>query len=1107
MISNNHLLHIHMKEWCHFTGFGILLFFMIIPNPGSAQAPVTSLRINEFMALNQTVLMDEDGNSSDWIEIYNASADPVDLKDWCLSDDKSDLQLWSFPEMTLNADGYLIVFASSQNRRDSDELHTNFNLSGNGEYLALSDPEGNVVTEFDSAYPVQYPDVSYGFYDDDYTYFSSSTPGAANVYSEHQLLAPPEFTVKHGFYDAPFTVQLTTPLLNTTIYYTTDGSEPDESNGTQYDLPIQISTTTVLRAIAIQSNGSASRSVTQTYLFLDDVINQPNDPPGYPAEWGPYTAMSGTAVADYEMDPEVTQDPDYKDLMKAALLSIPTLSLVTDIDNLFSHSEDPESGGIYIYTGPPITNTIDGLGDGWERPGSVEFFNADGSKEFQVNCGIRLQGGHSRRPEKSPKHSFRLVFKSEYGPTRLEYPLFGEEGASSFNTITLRAGFCNKWFHHSASERERTQYLRDRWAKDTQLAMGHLSSLGFFAHLYINGLYWGLYNPSERLDKEFAASYFGGDESEYDVIKDYTSVVDGEITAWDEMMEIARSGLSSNEAYQRIQGNNPDGTRNFDYEPYVDVVNLIDYMIINFYGGNTDWDHHNWAAIRNRVNPDKGFKFFSWDAEHVLKSVNQDMIEILNFNCPSELFQSLTDNDEFRRLFADRVQLHCYNGGVLTPESAKNRYMERADEIDLAVIAESARWGDYRRDVHRNQPQGPFDLYTKNDHWLPQQAFLVNEYFPYRTQIFIQQVKNANLYPRVNAPVFYLNGEHTNDNLIERGDVLTMISTNGTIYYTTNGEDPYQPEGGQGSADGQISDGAITYTGPITLNKSTYVKARTFYGNSWSAENVMLYKIPDDIQTLKLTEIHYHPLPDEPVDDREFEFVEIKNTGEAALDLGGVRFADGISYEFPAQTVLNAWEFIVLVSNRAEFEKRYHKTCFAQYEGNLNNGGERLVLVDTGDDTLFSVQYRDADGWPQSADGEGYSLVPIDLNPSGDQSDAANWRASIYIHGSPGQDDTELSGTDHQNTRKITTFELKQNYPNPFNPITLISYQIPNAAFVTLTVYDIVGRKVKTLVNEYQNSNSYSKKFDASGLSSGVYFYRLRAGKNVVFTKKMVLMR
>ena len=94
--------------------------------------------------------------------------------------------------------------------------------------------------------------------------------------------------------------------------------------------------------------------------------------------------------------------------------------------------------------------------------------------------------------------------------------------------------------------------------------------------------------------------------------------------------------------------------------------------------------------------------------------------------------------------------------------------MERADEIDLAVIAESARWGDYRRDVHRNQPQGPFDLYTKNDHWLPQQAFLVNEYFPYRTQIFIQQVKNANLYPRVNAPVFYLNGEHTNDNLIER---------------------------------------------------------------------------------------------------------------------------------------------------------------------------------------------------------------------------------------------------------------------------------------------------------------------------------------------------
>ena len=1316
----------------------LFILFMIIPVQILAQGP--DLRINEFMALNQTVLEDEDGSSSDWIEIYNASTDPVDLQDWCLTDDQSDLQKWSFPQMTLQAGAYLIVFASSKNRRIADqELHTNFRLSGDGEYLALTDPEGHIATEFDPAYPQQYADVSYGFMNNEYTFFTSPTPGAVNVYSEHQLLSPPEFSVKHGFFDAPFTVQLTTDHTNTTIYYTTDGSDPNELNGTPYSSPVQISTTTVLRAIAHKSDGSSSISVTQTYLFLDDVINQPNDPPGYPSEWGPYTAIHGNAIADYEMDPDITQDPAYKDLMEASLLSIPTISIVTDKDNLFSHSEDPDKGGIYIYTGPPLDHYHDGFGIGWERPISFEFFNADGSKEFQVNCGIKLQGGHSRRPEKSPKHSFRLLFRSEYGPARLDYALFGDEAASSFNTITLRAGFCNKWHHHTSDQRDRAQMIRDVWAKDTQLAMGHPSGHGSYAHLYLNGLYWGVYNTTERLDKEYAASYMGGDDSEYDVIKDYTAVVDGEITAWNEMMSIARSGLSSNAAYQRIQGNNPDGTRNFNYEPYVDVVNLIDYMILNFYGGNTDWDSHNWAAIRNRVNPEKGFKFFSWDAEHVLKSISQNVFWMNERNCPTELFQALSDNSDFRLQFADRVHLHCFNGGVLTPESASNRYAERAAEIYEAMVAESARWGDYRRDVHQYQPQGPFDLYTRDDHWVEAGLYLINDYFPNRTDAFVDQARSAGLYPNVDAPVFYLNGEQTTDPVIESGDVLTMTSTNGTIYYTTNGADPRQS-------------GSITYSGPITLNRSTYVKARTKNGNTWSALNVMHYTISNDIQNLKVTEIHYHPLPDDPVDDGEFEFVELKNTGNASLDLNGVQFVDGISYQFTSQAILNAGEFLVLASNRVEFENRYQMECFDEYEGSLNNGGERLALNNAGNDTLFSVLYDDEDGWPESADGQGYSLVPVDLNPSGDQNDPAKWRASFNIHGSPGEDDTNNTQTqdktilfvshqtetyidptygDYADTPFITglealgynvitwyneslssasqatvdslnnadliiigrstssgifqdpnkdawnaitapilnlhpwscrssrmnwfnstnmvhtddtgvvlnatihepddavfdgvaltdgrlpwcvapydvlvyddpgngeviasaaddgsvlfvrfepgvefydgsvdmpagprtmfgngndnlrgpggeyifsyynfttesekvfynevkrmaplgsmngvenqenviipkEFALHQNYPNPFNPVTEIRYQIPEATFVTLTVYDVLGREIKTLVNEFQRPDSYSMVFDAEGLPSGVYFYRLRAGQNSVITKKMLLMR
>ena len=134
-------------------------------------------------------------------------------------------------------------------------------------------------------------------------------------------------------------------------------------------------------------------------------------------------------------------------------------------------------------------------------------FNEDNTKSLQVDCGVRLQGGHSRLPEKSPKHSFRLVFKSKYGPPKLNYPFFEDDAVTSFNTLSLKAGFENTWIHHEHNGRYRAQYQRDTWTRDAQRAMGHIGAHTTYVHLYINGLYWGLYSISERIDREFAASY------------------------------------------------------------------------------------------------------------------------------------------------------------------------------------------------------------------------------------------------------------------------------------------------------------------------------------------------------------------------------------------------------------------------------------------------------------------------------------------------------------------------------------------------------------------------------------------------------------------------
>ncbi len=1249
-----------------------------------------SLRINEFMALNQTGLTDEDGEYSDWIEIYNPSQGDVSLNGWSLTDQKNFPGKWIFPDVTIKSGSYLVVFASGKNRKiPGSNLHTNFKLSGDGEYLAFIDPSGLKATEFDPFFPEQQTDISFGYLDGTYISFLQPTPGSANLQSGGTLLPAPVLGTGHGFFEAPFDLTISCPDQLAGIYYTTDGSTPGEGNGILYTGPVTISTTSIIRAVAIKEDQAPSPIVTSTFIFPDEVIHQSNNPAGYPAEWGPYATLTGNAVADYEMDPEMISDPEFAASVREALLDIPTMSLVTDKGLLFSFSQNPDTGGIYIYTGPSASS----LGADWERPVSFEYFDNRDSVSFQVNCGIKIQGGAGRLPEKSPKHSFRLVFKSIYGPSRLNFPLFGDDAESSINTIILRAGFGNSWIHWNHSERSMAQYLRDRWAKDTHLAMGHKASHGMYVHLYINGMYWGIYNPSERLDSDFAASYLDGSEQDFDVIKDYTEVVDGNLTAWNKMMAMADAGLTGRDSYQRIRGNNPDGTANPQIENMVDVVSLADYMLLNFYGGNWDWDHHNWVAIRNRVKPGSGFRFFCWDEEHILETVNANVLGENNANCPSRLFQQLVQNDDFRRLFADRVQRFCFNSGALTPGPALERWNDRASQIDQAVLAESARWGDYRRDVHPWQPAGPFDLYTKESYWLPQLGFMQNTYFPGRTDVFLAQLRTAGLFPAIDAPVFMINDNPVLQNYVSPGDILTMTSDEGVIYYTTDGSDPvvwqtsqdysekvlvaeynakqvmvpkadigkqwredqfYNTSGWKTSSglpggvgyeiatgyenmisldvrddmystgqnpntscyirilfnissgdlpalkslvlrmryddgfvaylngkkvaaanapanlawnsasSGSHEQGAVAtlfnisdftgnlkagdnllavqglntatsstdfiinaelrasdrpsvnvssstkiYNGSIVIDESCHIKARTSSNGEWSATNERFFVIPGDFHDIKITEIHYHPLDEDAVSNSEFEFVEIKNTGTSTMDLGGLQFVNGIDFIFPPETQLRPKEFIVLASDAAYFYERYGFLPFDEYSGQLDNNGERLVLVGPEQDTLCSVSYSDGDGWPEVSDGKGYSLVPLEYNPDGSQDGPEHWRSSYHIGGSPGADDT--NSPEGKSSDIVTLYAC---YPNPFSDITNISYQLHEEAFVNLSVYNSLGKQIVTLESTTKPAGNYRVEWNGLGqnndrVANGIYFYRIavrgKSGTNILANKLLLI--
>lgn len=641
-------------------------------------------------------------------------------------------------------------------------------------------------------------------------YFVKPTPGTVNGDGHLGLLADVEFDRPRGFYDLPFNVTLICATPGAAIRYTTNGTEPSATNGLAYQGPVRIGGTTVLRAAAFKDGWYSKGAQAQSYLFLDQVLVQ--NGAGLPNNWG----------GDWQMDPRVVTNSAYASRIRDDMKSLPIVSLALDPLEFWGPS------GIYTLTA--------GRGDEYEIPCSAEMFFPDGSQPgFQVNCGIQIVGGASRTM--SPKHGVGLTFKSRYGPSKLKYKFFDNSEVDEFDFLAFRPNFNMSWVRTENSgplnnanadgaERLHAIYVRDQFTKESQLAMDQPSAHERFVHLYINGVYWGLYNPSERTDSSFAASYLGGRKEDYDTIFSDASTIarahDGDKNAWQAMMAIARQGLAGSEAYAQIQ-------------QYLDVTNLADYMMLNFYCATVDWPWQNWNAARKRE-PGAQFRFFIWDADYTLETppwVPDDRTGVgaasSDADSPARLYHELRSNAEWRLLFADRVQKHFFNDGPLTTNQAMQRFLRLCDIIDGAIVGESARWGDV---VRRSQP------YTRNVEWLAEKNRLLTQFFPQRTGRVVEQFIRAGLYPPLPAPVFSRAAGP-----FDKPFQLQMTAAAGSVYFTTNGVDPRLP-GGAASPDARI------YAGPITIAASQQVLARAWRTNTWSALSVATFTAPEPVPSL-----------------------------------------------------------------------------------------------------------------------------------------------------------------------------------------------------------------------------------------------------------------
>ena len=986
---------------------------------------ISPIVISEVMAANITSLetriraaVDDSFSGAretpDWIELKNTSGAAFDAGGFFLSDDRENATLWQIPNGTVvPAGGYTILFASGKNLTDPalDELgivHTNFSLNMQDDSLSLAFPSGLVAQSMDLG--PQYADVSFLLADAAAHYFTQPTPGAANSTSFEGVVAPIQFSQARGFYSDAFQLELSTATRDAVIYYTTDGTAPTADHGEPYQNPISIDTTTTVRAAAVRDGHLSPEIQTHSYLFLEDVISQPALPSGYPTSW------AGMA-ADYGMDPDVVGednlfDDRYRDTVLQDLQTLPTLSLVFDPEDLFGQR------GIY-------QNPL-GTGDTWERPTSVEYFDPErGEAGFHLNSGIRVVGGSSRQPD-IPKHSFRLEFREQYGVGQLEYPLFegvpfGEGAADRFNELVVRVGFNNSWMHRHYYQGFRGEQPRDQWVRDLQFAMGQNSARGRFVHVYLNGMYWGIYNVQERPAAPYLEEYFGGDkDTDWDVINS-GSAIDGNSVAWSQAIQDSRR-VRTPEEYEAFQ-------------QQVDVQNLADYMLLNFYIGNTDWDGHNWIAAKQK--PNEPFRFYAWDSEFAIslppsntavgESAEQQIINMNrtaqnNGNGPSGIHQQLARNEEYRMLFADRVQTHLFHDGALTPERATRLFLDRAAEIDRAVVAESARWGDFRRDVNPGRWRADqFDLFTRDEHYLPQQEFIVDRYLPVRTEIVLEQLRRRNLYPDVAAPQLNQHGGR-----VSPGFSLSMAAEQATIYFTLDGSDPRQ-------VGGAVSENARQYTASFVLTDNVTVKARALVDDEWSALTEASFQVAElaSVHTIRISELHYHPSDptlaerDAGYDDaNDFEFIELINIGDLPVSLDRVALiqqvtgenTQGVRFDFAGSDVtqLQPGQRVVLVEDLDAFRFRYgsQPLVAGQWSGGLDNRAEQVTLAIAGE-IVHQFTYRD--DWFPNTDGGGYSLVSI--NPSNPDLAAwgqpEGWRSSFTVGGSPASGDSRPGDSNH----------------------------------------------------------------------------------------------
>ena len=975
------------------------------------------VRINEFMTDNQNGIRDADGSREDWIELYNGGTTPVSLDGWFLTDEAGNLPKWRFPAgVQMQANSYLLVWASAKNLLNIGALHTNFKLDKDGSYLALVLPDSNtVVSAFAPAYPPQRADASYGRDRLDPNilgFYNTPTPNAANsVGGPSGFSSDVKFSLGSRTFVSPFSLTLSTA-----------------------------STSAVIRYVIITNAAQASASVTNVPTTSSPIYTNPI----------PISVTTEIRARAFEpgLFPGTPRTESF-------------VQVTSDVQNF--NSDRPVCVVHMLGNGSIPTTTTSGI---------LMAFDNDAGRSSLANqpqtasrMGIHIRGSSTLNNAKS---NLRFETWDEFNQDQ-DYPLLGLPSDSDWVLYGINQfdpGQMHNAIYQWLGKSLGIFNMRTRYVEVfRKIDSGPVTTNDYF------GLYLLLETPKVGKDRVDVASIHNEDTNSPAITGGYILKIDrvdseksftppqiGSIRPTPSAIVFTDPPYLASEADPRrlkqisyMQNYILSFITNLDsvsytnaatgYAQYINPDQWVNHLIANIVPFNVDgyrlsgfiykdrnarleqgpmWDCDRCMGTGGTTTPNGDNRCFNprlWRLPATAPGTDNGTDFFGLSTIGVSWFSRLFSDPDFWQRWIDRYQ------AVRTNEYSTNAVFAMLDgfhaQIREAQVREQARWGT----TSANFTWPRSGLQTVNGYTFdfgPADNFGRGRF---SNEVAFQKQWFADRFNFLDTNFLSMPTLSYGSTPVTTGTVVTITpaaKAGSLLLYTLDGTDPRLP-GGAVSPVARTNVGALA----LTVSNNVRVFARSYntshanvinagsslYGNPllnsfWSGPVAATYFTA--IPPLRITEIMYHPEnpPAGNTNDADnFEYVEVKNISGGPLNLNGFRLRGGVDFLFPG-TTLAAGQAAVVVKHVTAFQARYGMSplILGSYSNNLANDGDHLILEGALREPILDFEFKDS--WYPVTDGAGFSLQIVDGNLAPTNWGLkTSWRASGTPSGSPGTDD------------------------------------------------------------------------------------------------------